>query len=121
MLAFVGFGVFAACYLLASHRLSLAKDARATGLLLAATTCFGLVHGFGFAGFLMETGILGASLFLPLLGFNLGVEIGQLIIVAIVLSVASLAGRYLPRLTPVLVAAGLCGSGLYWFVGRTLS
>ena len=62
-----------------------------------ATTCFGLVHGFGFAGFLMETGILGTSLFIPLLGFNLGVEVGQLILVAIALAIAYMLRDKVPH------------------------
>lgn len=46
---------------------------------------FGLVHGFGFANALADLGISRGTLALPLLGFNLGVEIGQLAIVAIFL------------------------------------
>lgn len=44
---------------------------------------FGLFHGFGFAGALSVMGILGEHLGLSLFGFNLGVEIGQVVIVAI--------------------------------------
>ena len=117
---FAGFGVFAFCYLVASNELERHQAARATTLLFVATTCFGLVHGFGFAGFLMETGILGTSLFIPLLGFNLGVEVGQLLLVAVALGLATIfRDRILPVFTPVL-AASLCGVGVYWFVGRTL-
>jgi hypothetical protein len=53
-----------------------------------ALTCgFGLVHGFGFASALRETGFAagGASLAKPLLAFNLGVEVGQLAVAAVVL------------------------------------
>ncbi len=42
---------------------------------------FGLFHGFGFAGALSDMGVLGEHLGLSLLGFNLGVEIGQVAIV----------------------------------------
>jgi hypothetical protein len=42
---------------------------------------FGLFHGFGFAGALEEMGLLRENLGLSLLGFNLGVELGQLAIV----------------------------------------
>jgi hypothetical protein len=45
---------------------------------------FGLFHGFGFAGALAEMGLLRENLGLSLLGFNLGVEIGQVVIVAAV-------------------------------------
>ena len=90
-------------------------------LLFVATCCFGLVHGFGFAGFLMETGLLGTSLFMPLLGFNLGVEVGQLIIVAVAMTAGALLKSHIPRIFPQLVAAGLCGIGVFWFVSRTLA
>lgn len=46
------------------------------------TFLFGLVHGFGFAGALKDLGLQAGSLAWPLLGFNLGVELGQLAIVA---------------------------------------
>jgi hypothetical protein len=120
LFVYLGFGVFAYCYLLASIELERRDTSRASTLLFVATTCFGLVHGFGFAGFLMETGILGSSLFIPLLGFNLGVEIGQLILVAIVLGVAAIFRGNVPRIAMPALAAGLCGIGVYWFVGRTL-
>ncbi len=81
---------------------------------------FGLVHGFGFAGFLMETGLLGTSLFLPLLGFNLGVEVGQLLLVAAALLLAGLLRGRVPQAATPLLAASLCGLGVFWFVGRTL-
>lgn len=49
---------------------------------------FGLVHGFGFAGPLQDLGLRGADLAWPLLGFNLGVEAGQLLVVALLLPLA---------------------------------
>ncbi len=119
LLAYLGIGLFAACYLLAASELARRGDSRVSVLLFVATTCFGLVHGFGFAGFLMETGILGTSLFIPLLGFNLGVEIGQLALVAVALAAASLLRNRLPVSAASILAAGLCGIGIFWFVGRT--
>jgi hypothetical protein len=50
--------------------------------------CFGLIHGFGFASVLAELGLPTDALALSLLGFNLGVETGQLAIVAVFLPVA---------------------------------
>lgn len=44
---------------------------------------FGLLHGFGFAGVLSELALPATDVWRPLLGFNLGVEIGQLCIVAL--------------------------------------
>ena len=120
--AYIGFGLFAASYLLlTTGRSKPGAGSETTPLLFVATTCFGLVHGFGFAGFLMDTGLLGGALFVPLLGFNVGVELGQLSIVALTLLIAMLFKQYVPQVLPQLVAAGLCGIGVFWFVGRTLS
>jgi hypothetical protein len=49
---------------------------------------FGLIHGFGFAGALRDLGLPTGSLALSLFGFNAGVELGQLAIVAAFLPVA---------------------------------
>jgi len=51
---------------------------------------FGLIHGFGFASVLAELGLPQATLVLSLVGFNLGVEAGQLAIVAVFLPVVFL-------------------------------
>lgn len=49
---------------------------------------FGLIHGFGFASVLSDLGLPQSALALALVGFNLGVEVGQLAIVAVFLPVA---------------------------------
>ncbi len=54
---------------------------------------FGLVHGFGLAGGLIEFGLKGESLVLALFGFNVGVELGQMTIVAIFLPLAFVLSR----------------------------
>jgi HupE / UreJ protein len=48
----------------------------------AVAFAFGLVHGFGFASVLADLGLGGTNLALSLVGFNCGVEIGQMAIVA---------------------------------------
>ena len=61
---------------------------------------FGLLHGFGFAGALSEIGLPAGHIPVALLFFNVGVEIGQLLFVAVVLSLAALVRlgrRPLPR------------------------
>jgi hypothetical protein len=58
---------------------------RTTGLTFVILLAFGLLHGLGFASFLQAMLFEGDGVFWPLLGFNLGVEAGQLIIVAAVL------------------------------------
>lgn len=81
---------------------------------------FGLVHGFGFANALKSIAADGVRL-VPLLGgFNLGVEIAQLAIVAIALPVlwlASRGARYPRQVMPALslVAAVI---GAFWLGGR---
>ena len=54
--------------------------------------CFGLLHGFGFAGALAEVGLPHHAIPVALLFFNLGVEIGQLVFVAAILD----GGRAIP-------------------------
>ena len=56
---------------------------------------FGLLHGLGFAGALAEVGLPQNSIPLALLFFNVGVEIGQLIFIAVVLAFAAIARRVL--------------------------
>jgi hypothetical protein len=50
--------------------------------------CFGLIHGFGFASVLADLGLPQGTLLLALVGFNLGVECGQLAIVSAFLPLA---------------------------------
>lgn len=58
-----------------------------------AAFVFGLIHGFGFASVLADLGLPQSSLVLALVGFNLGVEVGQLAIVAVFLPLAYLVRR----------------------------
>lgn len=53
-----------------------------------AAFAFGLIHGFGFAGVLADLGLPQSTLLIALIGFNLGVEMGQLAIVAAFLPLA---------------------------------
>jgi hypothetical protein len=48
---------------------------------------FGLIHGFGFASVLKDLGLPQGALLVALVGFNLGVEVGQLAIVSLFLPV----------------------------------
>ena len=58
-----------------------------------AALFFGLIHGFGFAGVLSDLGLPQSSLLPALVGFNVGVEIGQLAIIGIFLPTAYLLRR----------------------------
>ncbi len=76
---------------------------------------FGLIHGFGFANALADLGLVQSALALTLVGFNLGVEIGQLAIVVAFMPVAfALRGSWFYR-TPLLHA----GSALIILVAAT--
>jgi hydrogenase/urease accessory protein HupE len=89
------------------------------------TFCFGFVHGFGFASVLSELGIgsegmAGAAI--PLLSFNLGVELGQVAIAAAALPLIwklrnrpSFVARFVP-VCSVLVAV----AGGFWLIERTM-
>lgn len=85
---------------------------------------FGLLHGLGFANALAELEITRGELPLALLGFNVGVEIGQLLFVMLVLIVGALLRRWTPnsarRLRPVGHYA-LGGLAMYWFIDRVLT
>lgn len=56
--------------------------------------CFGLIHGFGFASVLTDLGLPSSALALSLVGFNVGVELGQLSIVAVFLPTAFLIRKH---------------------------
>lgn len=83
---------------------------------------FGLVHGFGFAGALAELGLPQGALALSLLGFNVGVELGQLAIVALFLPVAfALRGtRFYRRAVLIGGSALIVVVALWWFAERAL-
>ena len=55
--------------------------------------CFGLVHGFGFSSALREAGLPADGLVRALLGFNVGVELGQALVVAAALPLLALVRR----------------------------
>ena len=85
---------------------------------------FGLIHGFGFAGALRETGLGGStgSLVSALFSFNLGVELGQLVIAAIFLGALWQLRRFKPveqYATPG-ISALVIALGGWWLVERTL-
>jgi hypothetical protein len=84
---------------------------------------FGLIHGFGFAGALREIGLPEGEVPMALLTFNLGVEAGQLLVVALVLAVLAALRRLAPGgLRPATVTAtyviGIISS--FWFIERVV-
>jgi hypothetical protein len=113
----LGLALFAACYFALLER-----AAQPLRLRFAIAFCFGLVHGFGFAGVLAEIALPQGRLLTALLGFNLGVELGQLAIVALVWPLLALlsrlwAGRAHRALLEVGTAA-VCALGVFWWIER---
>ena len=93
--------------------------------------CFGLLHGFGFAGALAEVGLPHHAIPVALLFFNLGVEIGQLVFVAAVMTAGALFRRAMALRFDLAVvqqtvnwldvtAAYVIGAvAAYWLIERT--
>ncbi|TNE35905.1 MAG: HupE/UreJ family protein [Alphaproteobacteria bacterium] len=88
---------------------------------IVVTSLFGLLHGFGFASALSEIGLPQTQLPLALLMFNLGIEAGQILVVAFVLGLTWAALRFTSW--PVLKAERVLSYGIgtiaaFWFVER---
>ena len=83
---------------------------------------FGLLHGLGFAGILTEIGLPRADFVLGLIAFNIGVEFGQLAVIALAFLAVGWFVRapwYRSRITiPASVAIAVMGG--FWFVERTI-
>lgn len=97
------------------------SDARGTDIRAWLAAGFGLIHGFGFASVLKEFGLPQSALGWSLFAFNLGVEMGQLLIVGVVAgSLAMLALRSALWSSRVSWAGSIAVilAGLYWFVER---
>lgn len=88
----------------------------------ALTAVFGLVHGFGFAGVLAEEGLPQRGLVLSLVSFNVGIEIGQLVIVAALMLPLALSARraWFRRAVLVPGSAVIALLGAAWLVQRAL-
>ena len=118
----LGVALFAVC-----HFELLRRAERPARLRVALAFAFGLIHGFGFAGVLSELA-LGPGRGVPsLFVYNIGVEIGQLAVVANAwptlraidhLGRRAAASHDWGRLTSELGSAAVCGLGLFWFVTR---
>jgi len=82
--------------------------------------CFGLIHGFGFASALADLGLPQGALALALVGFNVGVELGQLAIVAVFLPLAFRLRATAFYRVGVLTLGSLAIAGLaaWWFIQR---
>ena len=115
ILGLLGLGLFSYCYFGLSERFKNQK------LILIVTMLFGLVHGFGFAGNLSSIGLMQDRFIPALIGFNLGVEAGQILIILSFLVLIYLFKRLINFRVDLLRmygASGLACLGIYWFVER---
>jgi hydrogenase/urease accessory protein HupE len=110
--------VFVATEILQGYRGRVGIAARAPWV-VAFT--FGLLHGFGFAGALSEVGLPQGQIPVALLFFNLGVEAGQLIFVAAVLSVIAVVQRIripAPRWVELVPPYAIGSVAMFWVIQR---
>lgn len=115
-LALLGLGLFSLCYFGLLERAE--RPARLRWLVAFV---FGLVHGFGFAGVLAETELPPGRTAQALVGFNVGVELGQLAIVATLWPLYRGLLAWLPAARPLVIQVGsaaVLAAGLYWFMSR---
>jgi len=111
----MGLALFTASYFALVERVS-----RPLRLRIAVAFLFGLVHGFGFAGAMTPLHLAHDRLATALVGFNSGVELGQLAVIATVWPLLKLLSRAPnARLWAGDVASAcICGLGVFWFVTR---
>ena len=86
-----------------------------------AAFAFGLLHGFGFAGALRDIGLPEENLWLSLLSFNVGIELGQLLLVGVWVVLGLLTAKFTAReqLRPILAYA-IGGMAVFWTLQRVL-
>jgi len=84
---------------------------------------FGLVHGLGFAESLRSLGLPESSVLGALLGFNFGIELGQLVVVGLALGLWLVLRKRLgsSRIPKTVFAYGLGALGSWWFVERAVA
>ena len=91
----------------------------------ALTLVFGLIHGFGFASVLLELGLPKGKAVSSLFGFNLGVELGQILVVTLAIFTLYVLGKTkLINYKDIFYnvsALLLIALGTFWFVGRVFS
>jgi hypothetical protein len=118
--ALLGLALFSLC-----HFGLLATSPRPARLRAAVAFAFGLVHGFGFAGILVELELPTSRLVPALFGFNIGVELGQLAVVLLVWPLLRAVARWgsanAERWLAEVGSAAICGLGLYWFLVRAFA
>jgi hypothetical protein len=82
---------------------------------------FGLVHGFGFSFALRDTmQLAGSHLLISLLSFNVGVELGQVAVLAVMLPALALLFRFVvaERIGTIILSAIVAHTGWHWMIDR---
>jgi HupE/UreJ protein len=84
------------------------------------TFAFGLVHGFGFSFALRQTlQFAGSHLLTSLLAFNAGVELGQLLVLVLLVPMLGLLFRFVPERTGTIILSALVAhTGWHWMIER---
>jgi hypothetical protein len=85
------------------------------------TFCFGLIHGFGFSFMLRETlQFAGSHLLTSLVSFNLGVELGQVLVLALLIPLLHLLFRFVvaERIGTIILSAIVAHTGWHWLTDR---
>ena len=82
---------------------------------------FGLLHGLGFAGALIDIGIANNKMLLSLFFFNAGIELAQIALIPIPLFLIFLANKYnSPNTLKIFASYSIGGLGFYWFIDRVI-
>ena len=115
-LGLIGTAIFTLTYL------SLVARTSSRNISYFVICLFGLIHGFGFGGYLSEIGLQDDRIIQALLGFNIGVELGQILAVLLFLLLGNIIRKVKLRdiwLVKPLLASSLISLGVYWFLTRT--
>jgi hypothetical protein len=117
LIGLAGVSIFSYCYL------SLISIHRDFSITFIVTCLFGLIHGFGFAGNLASIGLMEGRLLPAILGFNLGVEFGQILVGFILALLLYYLNKFMYKNMDnlrVYLASGLACIGTFWFLERLL-
>jgi hypothetical protein len=117
LIGLAGISIFSYCYL------SLISIHRDFSITFIVTCLFGLIHGFGFAGNLASIGLMEGRLLPAILGFNLGVEFGQILVGFILALLLYYLNKFMNKNMDnlrVYLASGLACIGTFWFLERLL-
>ncbi len=118
-LGWLGLAIFTFCYGRLVNSAQMGVKAA-----LALTLAFGLIHGAGFASVLGEAGLPPSQRLSALAGFNIGVELGQLAVIAGWLAIFTimrrLAGGNITKIAQMVLSGVVFLLGVYWFASRAL-